>query len=189
MLSLYCVHTAILPFLLANKNMCDLDLNAGPESSMIMSLLEHPWGPSCFQSHSIKAGCLNSLILEESGPRLPTTSSWFQVQEPETSFQGAQKGFVNEPLAHDLVINLYLLITIAFILFQTFRDSSLVSYQMLWDCYSHETFVSNIEFLGPVMQHHLKHFCCSTFVLILAFWNCSYIYLMYAFLEVPQTCT
>lgn len=115
--------------------MCNLDLNAGPELSMIKSLLERPWGPSCFQSHSIKAGCLNSLILQESGPRLPTTSSWFQVQEPETSFQGVQKGFVNGPLAHGLVISLYLLITIAFILFQTSRDSSLVSYQMLWDCY------------------------------------------------------
>lgn len=135
MLVLYCMHTAILPFILANKNMSDLDLNAGREASMINSLFERPWGPSCFQSHSIKAGCLNSLISEESGPRFPTTSSWFQVQEPKTSFQGAQKGFINGPLAHSFVISLYLLITIAFILFQRPRDSSLVSYQMLWDCY------------------------------------------------------
>lgn len=137
MLSLYCVHAAILPFILATKNLSNLDLNVGPEASMINSLLECPWGPSCFQSHSIKAGCLSSLILEESGPRLPTTSSWFQVQEPETSFQGAQKGFINGPLAHSLVISLYLLITIAFILllFQGSGDSSLVTYQMPWDCY------------------------------------------------------
>lgn len=134
-LVLCCVHTAILPFILANKNMSDLDLNAGPEASMTNSLLERPWGPSCFQSHSIEVGCLNSFISEESGPRHPATSSWFQEQEPETSFQGAQKEFISGPLAHSFVISLYLPITIAFILFQRSRDSSLVSYQMPWDCY------------------------------------------------------
>lgn len=157
MLSLYCVHAAIIPFILANRNMSNLELSAGPKASMMNGLLERPWGPRGFQSHSVRAGCLNSCILEELGLTLPTTSSWFQVQEPETSFQGAQKGFINGPLAHGFVIGLYVLITIAFILFQRSRHSSLASYQMPWDCYFTWNIFSNIEFLGPVMQYHLKH--------------------------------
>jgi len=138
--------------------MSSLDLNACLQASGINNLLESPWGPICFQSHSIEAECLNSLILEESGPRLPTESSWFQIQEPEISCQRARKGVIKWPSEHCLVICVYLLFLIAFILhFQRSRASSLVSTRCPGTATSHKTFFLNIEFIGPITQPHLKH--------------------------------